>query len=48
MERNKKEIKQELPLWRGIVERTRLVTMRLQVRSLALLCGLRIWYCCEL
>ena len=30
--------------WKGI----RLGTMRLQVRSLALLSGLRIWRCCEL
>ena len=29
-------------------KQTHLGTMRLQVQSLALLSGLRIWHCCEL
>ena len=38
---------EEFPLWLSGL-RNQLVSMRMQVRSLALLSGLRIWHCLEL
>ena len=37
----------EFPLWLSGLK-TQLVPMRMQVQSLALICGLRIQHCCKL